>query len=97
MPDLTSRRSVASPTHDHESYSPMPTPSTRIHSSLAKHEFKREPTLITKNDRRSGVGGSRQPLTSTPSATVKQYMERVEQVTSTQSSKTSFERNIPRP
>lgn len=97
MPDLTSRRRVASPTQDHESYSPMPTASTRIHSPLAKHEFNREPTPIMNNNHRSGVDASRQPLTSTPSAALKRYMERVEQVTSAQSSKTSFERDVPRP
>ncbi|KAF8502309.1 hypothetical protein F5888DRAFT_1186696 [Russula emetica] len=97
MPDLTSRRRVASPTQDHESYSSMTTASTRIHSSLAKHEFNREPTPVMNNDHRSGVDASRQPLTSTPSAALKRYMERAEQVTSTQSSKTSFERDVPRP
>lgn len=96
MPD-TSRRRVASPTQDHDSYSPMPTASTRIHSPLAKHEFNREPTPIMNNDHRSGVDASRQPLTSTSSAALKRYMERVEQVTSTQSSKTTFERDVPRP
>jgi hypothetical protein len=97
IPDLTSRRRVASPTQDHESYSPMPTASTRVHSPREKHEFNREPTRILNNDHRSGVDSSRQPLTNTPSTALKRYMERVEQVTSTQSSKTPFERDIPRP
>jgi hypothetical protein len=97
IPDPTSRRIVASPTQDHESYSPMPTASTRIHSPLAKHEFNRGPTPIMNNDHRSGVDASRQPLTSTPSAVLKRYTERVEQVASTQSRKTSFEREVPRP
>lgn len=97
MPDLTSRRRVASPTQDHESYSPIPTASTRIHSPLPKHEFNREPTPIMNSGHRSGVDASRQPPTSTPSTALKRYMERVEQVTSTQSSKTSFERDTPRP
>lgn len=97
MPDLTSRRRVASPTQDYESYSPLPTASTRIHSPLAKREFNREPTSVMNSDRRSGLDASRQPLTSSPSAALKRYMERVEQVTSTQSSKTSFERDVPRP
>lgn len=96
MPDLTSRRRVASPTQDHESYLPMPTASTRIHSPLAKLELNRERTPIMNNDHRSGVDASRQPPTSTPSVALKRYMGRVEQVTSTQSS-TSFERDIPRP
>lgn len=97
MPDLTSRRRVASPTQHHESYLPMPTASTRIHSPLAKHDFIREPTPIVNKDHRSGVDASRQPPTSTPSAALKRYMERVEQATSTQSSKTSFEGDVPRP
>ena len=97
IPDLTSRRRVASPTQDHEFYAPMPATSPRVHSPLAKHEFDRELTPIMNNAHRSGVDASRQPLTSTPSVALKRYMERVEQVTSTQSSKTTFERDIPRP
>ena len=97
MPDLTSRRRVASPTQDHESYSSMPTASARIHHSLAKHEPNREPTPNMNNDHRSGVGASCQPLTSTPSAALKRYTERVEQATSTQSSKAPLERDVPRP
>ncbi|KAN0105279.1 hypothetical protein V8E52_011193 [Russula decolorans] len=97
MPDLASRRRVASPTQDHESYSRMPTASTRILSPLAKHELNREPTPVMNSDHRSGMDASRRPLTGTPSAALKQYMGRVEQVTSTQSSKTSFERDVPRP
>lgn len=97
MPDLTTRRRVASPTQDYESYLPMPTASTRTQPPLAKHEFRREHTLIINNDHRSGMDASRQPLTSTPSTALKRYMERVELVPSTQSSKTTFERDMPRP
>ena len=97
MPDLTSRGRVVSPAQDHESYSPTLTASTRIHSPLAKHEFSIEPTPIIINDHRSGMDASRQPLNSNPSTALKRYIERVELVTSTQSSKTSFERDVPRP
>ena len=97
IPDLTSRRRAASPTQDHEPYSPMPTASTRIHSPLEKHDSNRESTPILNNSHRSGVDASRQPQTSTPSVALKRYMERVEQTTPTQSSKTSFEHDTPRP
>ncbi len=94
MPDLTSRRRVTSPIQDHESYSPT---STRIHSPLAKHESNKEPAPITNSDHRSGVDASRQPRTSTPSMALKRYMERVEQVASTQTtSKMSFEGDVRR-
>lgn len=95
--DFTSRRKVASPTQDHEFYSPMPTTSTQIKSPLAKHELNTEPPPVMNSDNRSGVDKSRQPRASTPSAALKRYIQRVEQVDSTQTSKTSFERDVPRP
>lgn len=95
--DFTSRRKVASPTQDHEFYSPMPTTSTQIHSPLAKHELNTQPAPVMNRSHSSGVETSRQPRASTPSAALKRYMQRVEQVDSTQTSKTSSERDVPRP
>jgi hypothetical protein len=95
--DFTSRRKVASPTQEHEFYSPMPTTSTQINSPLAKLELNTEPASIMNGDHRSGVDKSRQPRASGPSAALKRYIQRVEQVESTQTSKTSFERDVPRP
>ena len=95
MPDLTSRRRVASPTQD-EFFSPMPAASTQIHYPFADRDLNAESAPVM-NRERSGVDASRQPRASTPSAALKRYIERVEQVPSTQTGKTSFERDVPRP
>ena len=98
IPDLTSRRKVASPTQqDHNVYSPMPATSTQIHPPLAKHELNTEPAPVMSSDRRSGVEAPRQPRATAPSAALKRYIHRVEQVSSAQPSNAPFERDVPRP
>lgn len=97
MPDPASRRRVASPIQDHELYSRMPTASTQVRYPFAKNELNTEPAPFVNSDQRSGVDASRQPGAGTPSAALKRYIQRVEQVSSTQTSKAFLERDVPRP
>lgn len=97
MPDPASRHRVASPTQDHEFYSKMSTSSTQVRYPFAKNELNTEPAPVVSSDHRSGGDASRQPRASTPSAALKRYIQRVEQVSSTETSKASFEHDVPRP
>ena len=90
MPGLTSRgREVVFPTQDHE-----------VDSSIKKHDPSSsitEPVPIPNSDYGLGGGTSRQARTGSSSAALKRYVQHVEQVTSTQASKPSSERDAPRP
>ncbi|KAI9509736.1 hypothetical protein F5148DRAFT_977834 [Russula earlei] len=101
MPGLTSRgRSVVSPTQHDEVRSPTPTASLQGCSPVVKNtpaSSNTEPLPVSNGDHRSGCAASRQPLTGTPSAALKRYVQHVEQVASTQASKPSLEHDVHRP
>jgi hypothetical protein len=89
MHGLTSRgREVVSSTHDHE----VDTPTTKYEPSSSATE----PVPAPNGDHLLGGGTSRQPRTGSSTA-LKRYVQHIEQVSSTQPSTPSSERDAHRP
>jgi hypothetical protein len=100
MPGLTSRgRGIVSPIEGNDVGQPAPTPSSQVHPPIARHEPASNTEHVPTSNVDNGLGGeaSHQPRAGTASTVLKRYVQHIGQVTSTQASKPSPERDAPQP